>query len=112
MADSLPLVEEVVAERLPASQVFLIGNGPNVATALEGGLKLQESAQVPAHAWQLEEAMHGPWSIINPGDWVILWPCGGRALRRRRDWRRRCSTSASTSGSSPTSRMRSPVRGA
>lgn len=82
MADSLPLVEEVVAERLPASQVFLIGNGPNVATALEGGLKLQESAQVPAHAWQLEEAMHGPWSIINPGDWVILLAMRGPGLAK------------------------------
>lgn len=72
LAGSLPMVEQVVATRPANSRVFLIGNGPNVATALEGALKLQESAQVPAHAWQLEEAMHGPWGIIDPGDLVIL----------------------------------------
>lgn len=82
LADSLPLIKQLVADRQPASQIFLVGNGPNVATALEGCLKLQESAQVPAHAWQLEEAMHGPWSIINPGDWVILLAMRGPGLSK------------------------------
>jgi len=84
LAGSLPLVEQIVATRSPDSQVFLIGNGPNVATAFEGALKLQESAQVPAHAWQLEEAMHGPWGIIDPGDLVILLAMRGPGLAKAR----------------------------
>lgn len=84
LSDSFPVTEELVAARLPASQIFIIGNGPNVATALDGRLKLQEAAQVPAHAWELEEAMHGPWSIINPGDWVFLLAMRGPGMAKAR----------------------------
>jgi glutamine---fructose-6-phosphate transaminase (isomerizing) len=65
------------AQRLGAAmrdrpRMFVVGGGPNLATAYEGALKLQESAQVPAHAWEIEETMHGPWVSIDPGDFVVV----------------------------------------
>ena len=74
-------------QRLGASarewpRVFVIGAGPNLATAHEGALKLQETAHVPAHAWELEEAMHGPWVSIDAGDLVILLAFQGPAFSK------------------------------
>jgi glucosamine--fructose-6-phosphate aminotransferase (isomerizing) len=63
-------------------RVFVIGAGPNLATAHEGALKLQETAHVPAHAWELEEAMHGPWVSIDAGDLVILLALQGPAFSK------------------------------
>lgn len=72
LASSEALVQRLVSSLKPGRPAFLIGAGPNVATVSEGALKLQETAQVPALAWELEEAMHGPWVSINPGDLVVL----------------------------------------
>ncbi|HET7264011.1 MAG TPA: SIS domain-containing protein [bacterium] len=63
-------------------RMFVIGAGPNLATAHEGALKLRETAHVPAHAWELEEAMHGPWVSIDPGDLVIVLAFQGPAFSK------------------------------
>lgn len=76
---------EPLARRLAAAgprQVFVLGGGPHSATALEGALKLQEAARVPAHGWELEEGMHGPWSVMEPGDLVILPAVRGPAMAK------------------------------
>jgi glutamine---fructose-6-phosphate transaminase (isomerizing) len=75
------------AQRLGAaarsrSRIFVVGAGPNLATANEGALKLQEAAHIPAHAWELEEAMHGPWVSIDPGDLVIVLALQGPSFSR------------------------------
>jgi len=75
------------AQRLGAamrqrSRIFVIGAGPNVATASEGALKLQEVAHIPAHAWELEEAMHGPWVSIDREDFVVLLALQGPSFSK------------------------------
>jgi len=75
---------QLAAERRPGAQVFVLGGGPNLATALEGALKLQESAQVRAFGWELEEGMHGPWGIMEPGDLVILPVMRGPSMAKAR----------------------------
>jgi len=65
-------------------RIVIVGAGPNVATAGEGALKLQEAAQDPAQAFELEEVMHGPWVAINPGDLVILLAFSGPGLPKAR----------------------------
>lgn len=81
---SLPLTRQLAAERRPEAGVYLFGCGPNVATVMEGVLKLQESAQIKAHGWELEEGMHGPWGIMEPGDLVILLAMRGPGLEKAR----------------------------
>ncbi|RLF24047.1 MAG: hypothetical protein DRN15_03900 [Thermoprotei archaeon] len=44
---------------------FVVGGGPNYATALEGALKLKEMSYINAEAIEAEEAAHGPWLCFN-----------------------------------------------
>lgn len=84
LAAAEPLARWLAAERRPGAQVFVLGGGPNLATALEGALKLQESAQIRAFGWELEEGMHGPWGIMEPGDLVILPVMRGPSMAKAR----------------------------
>jgi glucosamine--fructose-6-phosphate aminotransferase (isomerizing) len=79
-----PLARQLAVGRKPGSQVFVMGAGPHVATAFEGALKLQESAQIRAWGWELEEGMHGPWGIMEAGDLVILPAMRGPAMAKAR----------------------------
>jgi glucosamine--fructose-6-phosphate aminotransferase (isomerizing) len=74
--------QRLAAAAAGRSRMFVIGAGPNLATAHEGALKLQETAHVPAHAWELEEAMHGPWVSIDPGDLVVLLALKGPSFSK------------------------------
>jgi glucosamine 6-phosphate synthetase-like amidotransferase/phosphosugar isomerase protein len=60
----------------------VIGAGPNLATANEGALELQGAAHIAAHAWELEEAMTGPWVSIDPGDFVVLLALQGPSFSK------------------------------
>lgn len=84
LADAEALARRLAEERRPGAQVFVLGGGPNLATALEGALKLQESAQVRAFGWELEEGMHGPWGIMESGDLVILPVMRGPSMAKAR----------------------------
>ncbi|HYF80212.1 MAG TPA: SIS domain-containing protein [Symbiobacteriaceae bacterium] len=84
LSDAEPLTRWLAENRRPGAQVFVLGAGPNLATALEGALKLQESAQVRAFGWELEEGMHGPWGIMEPGDLVILPVMRGPSMAKAR----------------------------
>ena len=53
-------------------QYWFLGGGPNYATALEGALKLTETAGVPALGLDAEEFLHGPWSAVDAEDLVVL----------------------------------------
>lgn len=82
LKNSEALAKLIGANLSQHSQVFIFGAGPNVATAYEGALKLQETVQLPAHGWELEEGMHGPWVTINPGDLVIVLALKGPSLEK------------------------------
>jgi glucosamine--fructose-6-phosphate aminotransferase (isomerizing) len=63
---------------------WLVGGGPNVATAHEGALKLGEAAGATAIALGCEQFLHGPWAALEPDDTVVLiappGPSRGRCL--------------------------------
>ena len=51
---------------------WIVGAGPNTATAHEGALKLQESAHVTALGVECEQFLHGPWTALDPGDVLVV----------------------------------------
>ena len=67
----LPAIEEsakAVAKQIWQEKlVILIGRGRHYALALEGALKLQELAYVPALAFVASELRHGPLALIESG---------------------------------------------
>jgi len=46
---------------------FFLGRGINVATAMEGALKLKEIAYIHAEGYAAGESKHGPISLVEPG---------------------------------------------
>ena len=44
---------------------FLLGSGPNYATALEGALKLKEACNIFAEGFASREFLHGPIQLVN-----------------------------------------------
>jgi glutamine---fructose-6-phosphate transaminase (isomerizing) len=51
---------------------WLVGGGPNAATAYEAALKLEEAAWTPAIGLSCEQFLHGPWAAVEPDDVVVL----------------------------------------
>jgi glutamine---fructose-6-phosphate transaminase (isomerizing) len=51
---------------------WVVGAGPNTATALEGALKLNEAAWIPALGFNAEQFLHGPWAAMEPEDVLFL----------------------------------------
>ncbi len=63
---------QVVSAKLAqASRVILLGSGINTPIALEGALKLKETAYLHAEGLASGDFMHGPIAIIEPGFPVI-----------------------------------------
>jgi glucosamine--fructose-6-phosphate aminotransferase (isomerizing) len=76
---------DALGARLAARRQFwVVGGGPNVATAREGALKLSETAWVPAVAFDPESFLHGPSAALEPDDALLLvappGPSRARAL--------------------------------
>jgi glutamine---fructose-6-phosphate transaminase (isomerizing) len=51
---------------------WVVGAGPNTATALEGALKLNEAAWIPALGFNAEQFLHGPWAAMEADDALFL----------------------------------------
>jgi len=81
VAASTILVERY---REPA-RIVLVGAGPNVATAQEGALKLQETSYVPAVAFELEEMLHGPLAAVTSDTLLIILAPAGASTQRALD---------------------------
>lgn len=64
--------EELAARFGGRRRYWLVGGGPNVATAYEGALKLSEAAWAPAVGLACEQFLHGSWAALEPDDVVIL----------------------------------------
>jgi len=54
------------------SSFFLLGSGPNYATALEGALKLKEACNVFAEGFATREFLHGPMQLADGRTPVFL----------------------------------------
>ena len=68
------------------ANIYLFGAGPNTATVLDGALKLQETVQAQAYAFELEEGMHGPWVTMNPGDLVVVYAVRGPSFEKAKNF--------------------------
>ena len=53
------------------SRIVILGGGPAQGIALEWGLKLTETSQVPTNAYEPLEFRHGPISVCEPGILVV-----------------------------------------
>jgi glucosamine--fructose-6-phosphate aminotransferase (isomerizing) len=61
-----------LAERFSGNNLFFVlGSGPNYATALEGTLKLKEAAHVVAEGFASREFLHGPMQLIGEGTPIV-----------------------------------------
>ncbi len=52
--------------------LFLLGSGPNYATALEGALKLKETCTIFAEGFATREFLHGPMRLVDERTLVIM----------------------------------------
>ena len=52
--------------------VFILGSGPNYATALEGALKLKETCMVFAEGFATREFLHGPMRLADERTLMVL----------------------------------------
>jgi glucosamine--fructose-6-phosphate aminotransferase (isomerizing) len=63
---------------------WVVGGGPNAATAFEGALKLTEAAGVAASGFDTEQFLHGPCAALTADDLVLViappGPSQARAL--------------------------------
>ncbi|HET7341794.1 MAG TPA: SIS domain-containing protein, partial [Methylomirabilota bacterium] len=66
-------------------QYWVVGGGPNTATALEAALKLSEAAWIPAIGLNVEQFLHGPWAALAPDDVVLVVAPPGPSHARCRD---------------------------
>ncbi|MHA1832565.1 MAG: SIS domain-containing protein, partial [Candidatus Baldrarchaeia archaeon] len=51
---------------------FLLGKGPNYATALEGALKLKETCNVFAEGFATREFLHGPIQLVDEKSLIFI----------------------------------------
>lgn len=63
---------------------YTIGCGAGYGVAMEGALKIGETIQIPAAAYESEEYIHGPNLQLTPNYTVFAVDCGGRAGDRIR----------------------------
>ena len=69
---------KVLAERWAGvRKVAVSGGGPHWATAMEGVLKMTETALLDSIAWQIEESVHGTWANVRAGDLVVVLAMDG-----------------------------------
>jgi glucosamine--fructose-6-phosphate aminotransferase (isomerizing) len=54
------------------NHVFLLGSGPNYATALEGALKLKETSTIFAEGFATREFLHGPLRLVDERTLMIM----------------------------------------
>jgi glutamine---fructose-6-phosphate transaminase (isomerizing) len=77
--------EELAARFRGRRRYWIVGGGPNVATAYEAALKLGEGAWAPAVGLSTEQFLHGGWAALEPDDLVVLIAPPGPAHARAGD---------------------------
>jgi glucosamine--fructose-6-phosphate aminotransferase (isomerizing) len=77
--------EELAARFGGRRRYWFVASGPNVATAYEGALKLNEAAWMPATGLGCEQFLHGPWVSMEAEDVLFLIAPPGPGRDRCRD---------------------------
>jgi glucosamine--fructose-6-phosphate aminotransferase (isomerizing) len=75
---SEPKIRRLLEQRKAEGPIFLVGRGPNYATALEASLKLKEAALVHAEGFQSPEFRHGPKALLEAGTSLIAFTNSNR----------------------------------
>ena len=65
-------IRELAAKYREKNVLFLLGSGPNYATALEGALKLKETCHIFAEGFATREFLHGPMRLVDERTVVIM----------------------------------------
>ncbi|MAG60389.1 glutamine--fructose-6-phosphate transaminase (isomerizing) [archaeon] len=68
-----PEIKEVASQIKDAKSVFFIGRGVNLATAMEGALKLKEISYIHSEFFPAGEMKHGPIALLEPGFPVVTF---------------------------------------
>ena len=63
-------------------RIVVVGAGPQLATAMEGALKLTEAALMNSVAIQAEEFAHGAWYSVQPSDLIIFLAAQGHSFEK------------------------------
>ena len=58
-------IRDIAGKYREKNFLFLLGSGPNYATALEGALKLKETCTIYAEGFATREFLHGPMRLVD-----------------------------------------------
>ena len=78
--------KELADKYRSVKRVFVVGGGPNYATALEIALKFKEAVLLAGEGMEIEEAFHGPIASLDPDTLVIAVSAPGPSYRRVGDF--------------------------
>jgi len=67
-----PQIREAAERFKDKNVIFLLGSGPNYATALEGALKLKETCRIFAEGFAAREFLHGPMRLVDERTLMII----------------------------------------
>jgi len=67
-----PQIREAAERFKNKYAIFLLGSGPNYATALEGALKLKETSKIFAEGFATREFLHGPMRLVDERTLMII----------------------------------------
>jgi len=65
-------IRDLAKSHLRKNFIFLLGSGPNYATALEAALKLKETCTIFAEGFAAREFLHGPLRLVDERTLVVL----------------------------------------
>ena len=74
--------DELGTRYAPRRRWWIVGGGPNVATAREGALKLMETAWLSGAGLEPEQFLHGPSAAVEPDDVMVAIAPPGPARAR------------------------------
>ena len=77
--------EELAKRFAGRRRYWLVGGGPNAATALEGALKMTEATDASASGFDCEQFLHGPCAALTSDDLVVLVAPPGQSRARGLD---------------------------
>ncbi len=79
------VMADIIATFAAVPSLSVVSYGPNLATALEGGLKILETVRVPVGIFEAEEYMHGPYHCLEPETHAVFIVPSGPGQARAMD---------------------------
>ena len=82
---SFAFIEKHKKDLLSMKNVWIISAGTNLATGIEGALKIGESVKIHSTCYEVEEFLHGPVFPLNPDYTVIAIDSNDKCRQRIHD---------------------------